>query len=95
MKKICLLSLVLFLSLVFLEKAQAYPHFLGNKVVCPVNGEIFDIKKDSKKIKHGGKVYFFCCADCAALFSADRKKYVEVAEKKKGEKKTGTEPNKK
>ena len=87
-KKVFLSTLLLGLFLVASSKeAAAYPQFLGNKVVCPVSGESFNIKPDSKKIRYEGKVYFFCCPDCVALFNANPKKYLQVVEEKKGEKK--------
>ena len=85
MKKAFLLSLLLILfSAVFLKEASAYPQFLGNKIVCPVSGEAFNIKPDSKKVSYEGKIYYFCCPDCAALFNADQKKYLQGAEEEKG-----------
>ena len=88
MKRIFLsiLLLILFLAVSSKEEA-AYPQFLGNKVVCPVSGESFNIKPDSKKIRYAGKVYFFCCPDCVVLFNANPKKYLQTTEKKKGDKK--------
>ncbi|GEM_PF-3272288 len=68
------------------KEAAAYPQFLGNKVVCPVSGEQFAIGKDSKKVRYKGKVYYFCCLDCVALFSVNQKKYLQAAEEKKGDK---------
>ena len=78
---ISILLLILF-SGVFLKEVAAYPQFLGNKVVCPVSGESFNIKSDSKKIRYAGKVYFFCCPDCVALFKTNPKKYLQTVEKK-------------
>lgn len=86
MKRIFLsiLLLVLFLA-ASLKEAAAYPQFLGNKVVCPVSGEAFNIELVSKKLDYEGKVYYFCCPDCVALFKADPKKYLQAVEEKKGE----------
>ncbi|MDP3787159.1 MAG: YHS domain-containing protein [Candidatus Omnitrophota bacterium] len=84
-KKVFLLSLLLILfSTAFLKEAAAYPKFLGNKVVCPVSGGAFNIEPDSKKVSYEGKIYYFCSPDCAALFNADQKKYLQVIEEKKG-----------
>ena len=84
MKEFFLVSLLLvFFSAVFSSEAAAYPQFLGNKVVCPVSGEIFNVEPDSEKASYKGKVYFFCRADCAARFNADQKKYLQGAEEKK------------
>ena len=88
MKRAFLSILVLGLLLaVSLKEAAAYPHFLGNKVVCPLSGEAFNIKPDSKKADYQGKVYYFCCPDCVALFKANPKKYLQAAEEEKGDKK--------
>ena len=87
MKRAFLSILVLGLLLaVSLKEAAAYPHFLGNKVVCPVSGEPFAIEPDSKKASYEGKTYYFCCPDCAALFKANPKKYLQPAEKKEEDK---------
>ena len=84
-KKAFLLSLLLILfSTAFLKEAAAYPKFLGNKVVCPVSGEAFNIEPDSKKVSYEGKIYYFCCPDCVTLFNADQKKYLQGIEEKKG-----------
>ncbi|MDP2943603.1 MAG: YHS domain-containing protein [Candidatus Omnitrophota bacterium] len=83
-KKVFLLSLLLILfSTAFLKEAAAYPKFLGNKVVCPVSGEAFNIGSDSKKVSYEGKIYYFCSPDCATLFNADQKKYLQGVEEKK------------
>ena len=83
-KKFSLLSLLLILfSTAFLKEAVAYPKFLGNKVVCPVSGEAFNIEPDSKKVSYEGKIYYFCSPDCAVLFNADQKKYLQGVEEKK------------
>jgi len=85
MKRFFLLSLsLIFFSAVFLKEAAAYPKFLGNKAVCPVSGEAFNIEPDSKKVSYEGKIYYFCCPDCVALFNADEKKYLQGVEEKKG-----------
>ncbi len=85
-KALLFIPLLIFFSAIFLKEAAAYPQFLGNKVVCPVSGEAFSIEPDSKKVSYEGKLYYFCCPDCTALFNADRKKYLQgVAEKKRSE----------
>ncbi len=81
---ILLLGLLLAASL---KEAAAYPQFLGNKVVCPVSGEVFNIKPDSKKADYQGKVYYFCCPDCVVLFKTNPKKYLQTVEKKEEDKK--------
>lgn len=69
--------------MLLLKEAAAYPQFLGNKVVCPVSGESFSIRPDSKKTNYEGKVYYFCCSDCVVLFNANQKKYLQAVEEKK------------
>lgn len=74
---------LIFFSAVFLKEAAAYPQFLGNKAVCPVSGEAFNIEPDSKKVSYEGKIYYFCNPGCIALFNADQKKYLQGIEEKK------------
>jgi len=84
MKRVIIFSLPLILfSAMFFKEAAAYPQFLGNKVICPVSGEAFTIEPDSKKVSYEGKIYYFCRTDCAALFNADQKKYLQCVEEKK------------
>ncbi len=83
-KTFLLIPMLIFLSMLLLKEAAAYPQLLGNKVVCPVSGETFNIESDSKKVSYEGKVYYFCCSDCVALFNANQKKYLQAVEEKKG-----------
>ncbi|MDO8662962.1 MAG: YHS domain-containing protein [Candidatus Omnitrophota bacterium] len=87
--KIIKLGLLILFLTVFSKEAAAYPHFLGNKVVCPVTGEAFGIEANSKKMSYKGKVYYFCCLDCVALFKADPNKYLQSAGKEKEDNQQG------
>jgi len=54
--------------------------------VCPVSGE--EIDKDTKiTYEFKGKIYRFCCPDCAEEFKKDPAKYIEKM-KKQDEKKS-------
>lgn len=48
---------------------------IGNKVVCPVMGTVFNIDKDTKSYEHDGKIYYFCCPGCVDKFKAEPEKY--------------------
>lgn len=50
---------------------------LGNKVVCPVTNEKFNITKDSTYMEYKGKKYFFCCPGCKHKFESDPEKYIK------------------
>ncbi|MCM8785317.1 MAG: YHS domain-containing protein, partial [Candidatus Omnitrophica bacterium] len=49
---------------------------LGNKVICPITGEKFNITKDSDYIEYKGKLYFFCCPGCKEKFKSNPEKYL-------------------
>lgn len=54
--------------------------------VCPVSGE--EIDKDTNiTYEFKGKIYHFCCPDCAEKFKKDPEKYIDKM-KKQDEKKS-------
>ena len=91
MKKLSLLSgLVLFFSIIILHSSSEASEAIfrakfGNKILCPVNGELFNIKDDTKRVEDNGKSYYFCCLDCAESFKKEPKKYIKAVLKKKKE----------
>ena len=50
---------------------------IGTKATCPVSGETFTIKKNTKMETYQGRVYPFCCADCISDFKKDPAKYAQ------------------
>jgi YHS domain-containing protein len=49
----------------------------GTWAKCPVSGEIFQVDADTRFATHDGRVYAFCCSDCAPDFEKDPAKYAE------------------
>ncbi len=47
---------------------------IGNKMICPVRGKEFVLKKNTPKIEIDGKTYYFCCKNCIEKFKKDYKK---------------------
>ena len=56
------------------EKETLYST-LGNKVVCPVMGTLFNITEESEKSVYQGKFYYFCCPGCKAPFEKNPEGY--------------------
>lgn len=50
---------------------------VGAKATCPVSGDTFTIKKNTKMETYQGRVYPFCCADCISDFKKDPAKYAQ------------------
>lgn len=44
---------------------------IGNKMICPVTGEKFVLKKNTPKIKLGEKTYYFCRKGCVEKFQKE------------------------
>ncbi|PIS47748.1 MAG: hypothetical protein COT17_01875 [Elusimicrobia bacterium CG08_land_8_20_14_0_20_51_18] len=52
---------------------------LGNKLICPVMREEFNVNKETPKAEYKGKVYFFCCPACVEKFNKEPEKYLSAA----------------
>jgi YHS domain-containing protein len=50
---------------------------VGTKMKCPVTGEDFTVKENTKQVVYNGKRYAFCCADCEPDFKKDPAKYAK------------------
>lgn len=50
---------------------------VGDKVICPVLGEKFTVKKDSKYAEVKGKKYYVCCPMCIKKIKKDPDKYLK------------------
>jgi YHS domain-containing protein len=50
---------------------------VGDRTTCPVSGEEFVVSATSPWVEHEGKMYYFCCADCAHRFQAEPAKYLQ------------------
>lgn len=81
---ILILALGGLVSLSFMEKDSTFaaekkaPYStLGNKVVCPVTGGLFNITEKSEKSVCLGKVYYFCCPGCKTPFEKNPDKYLK------------------
>ena len=53
------------------------PPRIGDKAECPVTGETFVVSAATKTATHNGRIYAFCCPDCADPFKAEPTKYVK------------------
>ena len=42
-----------------------------------MSGEEFKVGEGTKAVKYKGKVYYFCCPDCAGPFKKDPAKYAK------------------
>lgn len=87
MRKVIFLVVFLFAVEMFLNtRAQAAQtqekihSNLGNKVVCPISDEAFNITDNSEEAEYEGKVYYFCCPSCKEPFKKDPKKYLSKDE---------------
>jgi YHS domain-containing protein len=47
----------------------------GTMAKCPVTGDTFRVNAQTVFVKHEGRVYAFCCEDCAAEFKASPSKF--------------------
>ncbi len=53
---------------------------IGNKMICPVMGNTFQITRDTPKTEYEGKIYFFCCSGCIQPFESEPEKYISEKE---------------
>lgn len=53
---------------------------IGNELVCPVMGNNFTLTRETPKVEHEGRVYFFCCNSCVREFKANPEKYTAAKE---------------
>lgn len=44
---------------------------VGDKTLCPVMGEVFEIGEDTPFVEHEGQKVFVCCPGCASGFAKD------------------------
>lgn len=58
---------------------------VGLPAVCPVTGDKFSVKRNTKAAKYKNKTYYFCCADCEEKFLKNPEKYIGKNKKKKRE----------
>ncbi len=49
----------------------------GAKAVCPVSGEDFVVRDDTKFTTHKGRTYAFCCPKCQPAFEKNPDKYAD------------------
>jgi YHS domain-containing protein len=49
---------------------------VGTKAKCPVQGDVFEVTKDTSFSVYEGKTYVFCCPGCKPQFDANPEKYI-------------------
>jgi YHS domain-containing protein len=49
----------------------------GTWARCPVSGDIFRVAPDTQFANFEGRVYAFCCEECAPDFAKDPAKYAD------------------
>lgn len=49
---------------------------MGEKGICPVMGEAFQVDAKTDFFVHNGKKIYFCCESCKPKFEKDPKKYL-------------------
>ncbi|UCG92929.1 MAG: efflux RND transporter periplasmic adaptor subunit [candidate division WOR-3 bacterium] len=49
---------------------------IGEKVVCLVSGDTFEISESTPVVEYEGKKYYFCCPGCDAEFMKNPEKYI-------------------
>lgn len=87
MRKVIILIVFLFAVVMFLNitaqivqaQEKIYSN-LGNKVVCPISDEAFNITDNSEEAEYEGKIYYFCCPSCKEPFKKDPEKYLNKGE---------------
>lgn len=47
----------------------------GEKAICAVSDEVFEVTETTKVAEYQGKYYAFCCDECEPSFKADPAKY--------------------
>lgn len=47
----------------------------GEKAICAVSGETFEVAADTKVSQHDGKWYAFCCDNCQPDFDKEPAKF--------------------
>jgi hypothetical protein len=47
----------------------------GTLARCPITGEPFRTSAGTRFVRHGGRVFAFCCEDCAREFEANPGKF--------------------
>ena len=50
----------------------------GEKGICAVSGEVFDITPETKTAEFKGKYFVFCCDSCEPEFKADPAKFAGI-----------------
>jgi YHS domain-containing protein len=56
-------------------KAFDHKPKVGEKAICAVSGEAFEVTESTKVAEYNGKYYAFCCDECEPSFKADPAKY--------------------
>lgn len=49
----------------------------GEKAICAVSGEAFEITAETKTVEHEGRHYAFCCDACAPDFAKEPSKFAD------------------
>jgi len=50
---------------------------VGDQTTCPLSKEVFTVTKDSPKIEHKGKTFYFCCPGCKGKADKEPAKFLD------------------